>query len=126
MSTVKLNTDCICLGHLATNARSLQETANHSARTIMSWVTLHDEIHVGLCDCEMGLRDNVSDLENRARAKPSYYFYRQETFLCLHFFLSPQKQRTPLENSTTKVACYPGKSALRVTEIAKSDQTEDV
>ena len=24
MSTIKLNTDCICLGHLASNARSLQ------------------------------------------------------------------------------------------------------
>ena len=25
MSTIKLNTDCICLGHLASNAMSLQE-----------------------------------------------------------------------------------------------------
>ena len=27
MSTIKLNTDCICLGHLASNARSLQENS---------------------------------------------------------------------------------------------------
>ena len=73
---------------------------------------------------EVGLVDNVSD---RARAKPSHpVFYRKETFLYLHFFLSPQKQRTPLENSTTKKACHPRESLLRLTEIAKSDQTEDV
>ena len=28
MSTIKVNTDCICLGHLATNAQSLQESNN--------------------------------------------------------------------------------------------------
>ena len=27
MSTIKLNTDCICLGHLASNARSLHENS---------------------------------------------------------------------------------------------------
>ena len=27
MSTIKLNTDCICLGHVASNARSLQENS---------------------------------------------------------------------------------------------------
>ena len=27
MSTIKLNTDCICLGHQASNARSLQENS---------------------------------------------------------------------------------------------------
>ena len=27
MPTIKLNTDCICLGHLASNARSLQENS---------------------------------------------------------------------------------------------------
>ena len=27
MSTIKLNTDCICLGHLASNARLLQENS---------------------------------------------------------------------------------------------------
>ena len=41
MSTIKLNTDCIRLRLLASNARSLQETnarlaANQSARTIVA------------------------------------------------------------------------------------------
>ena len=43
MSTIKLDTDCICLGHLANNARarSLQTNnarlaTNHSARTIVA------------------------------------------------------------------------------------------
>ena len=31
MSTIKLNTHCICLGHLAHNARSLQENYAHLA-----------------------------------------------------------------------------------------------
>ena len=31
MSTIKLNTDCICLGHLASNAWSLQENLAHLA-----------------------------------------------------------------------------------------------
>ena len=41
MTTIKLNTDCICLGHLASNARSLQENlahlaANHSECAIVA------------------------------------------------------------------------------------------
>ena len=43
MSTIKLNTDCICLGHLGlvNNARSLQETfaslaANQNTRTFVA------------------------------------------------------------------------------------------
>ena len=41
MSTIKWNTDFICLGHLAGNARSLQENnaclaANQRARTIVA------------------------------------------------------------------------------------------
>ena len=41
MSTIKLNADCIRLRHLASNARSLQETnarltANQRARTIVA------------------------------------------------------------------------------------------
>ena len=41
MSTIKLNTDRICLGHLASNARSLQENnatlvANQSACTVVA------------------------------------------------------------------------------------------
>ena len=44
MSTIKLNTDCTCLGHLTKNTRSVQEgdvrsdykkITNQSARTIM-------------------------------------------------------------------------------------------
>ena len=43
MSTVKLNTDCICLGHLGGDARSLQENnarlaANLSARTVVAMI----------------------------------------------------------------------------------------
>ena len=43
MSTIKLNTDCIYFGHLASNFRSLQENkarleANQSARTIGSHI----------------------------------------------------------------------------------------
>ena len=30
---------------------------------------------------EEGLVDKVSDLKNRAQAKPSHYFHRKETFL---------------------------------------------
>ena len=71
---------------------------------------------------EVGLVDKVFYLENRARAKPLHYFLRQETFLCNSF----SQPFIPLENSTTKVACHPGDAALRVTKIAKSDQTEDV
>ena len=39
---------------------------------------------------EVGL--NVSDLENRARAKPSHpvFLQKKKTFLYLHFFLSPK------------------------------------
>ena len=41
MSTIKLNADCTLLRHLASNARSLQETnarlaANQRARTIVA------------------------------------------------------------------------------------------
>ena len=41
MSTIKLNTDCICLEHLASNAQSLKENnarlaANRSAHTIVA------------------------------------------------------------------------------------------
>ena len=41
MTTIKLNTDCICLGHLASNALSLQENlahlaANQSERAIVA------------------------------------------------------------------------------------------
>ena len=41
MSTIKLNTDCICLEHLASNAQSLKENnarlaANQSAHTIVA------------------------------------------------------------------------------------------
>ena len=36
MTTIKLNTDCICLGHLASNARSLQENLAHLAAN--QWV----------------------------------------------------------------------------------------
>ena len=32
MSTIKLNTDCICLRHLASNAQSLQENSAWSLR----------------------------------------------------------------------------------------------
>ena len=40
MSTIKLNTDCVCLGHLASNARSLEENnarlaASESACTVV-------------------------------------------------------------------------------------------
>ena len=74
---------------------------------------------------EVGL--NVSDLENRARAKPSHPVFLQKRNLSLFAFLSlPQRQRTPLENSTTKKVCHPKESAPCVTEIAKSDQPEDV
>ena len=43
MSTIKLNTDCICFEHQASNVQSLQENnarlaANQSARTIGSHV----------------------------------------------------------------------------------------
>ena len=45
MATIKLNTDCICLGHLASNAWSIQENnarlaANRSARTIVAIYTV--------------------------------------------------------------------------------------
>ena len=45
MSTIKLNTDCICLGHLASNGWSIQENnarlaANRSARTIVAIYTV--------------------------------------------------------------------------------------
>ena len=36
MSSIKLNTDCICLGHLASNAGYYKKTANQSARTIVA------------------------------------------------------------------------------------------
>ena len=68
---------------------------------------------------EVGL--NVSDLENQARAKPSHPVFLQKRNLSLIAFLSlPQRQRTPLENSTTKKVCHPRESALCVTEIAKT------
>ena len=45
MSTIKLITDCICLGHLACNARSLQEdlarlATNQSVRTIVALIII--------------------------------------------------------------------------------------
>ena len=73
---------------------------------------------------EVGLVDNVSDLQNQARAKPSHPVFLQKRNPSLFAFLSlPPKQRFPLENSTTKQGCHLRESALRVTEIAKSDQT---
>ena len=46
-STVKLNTDSICFGHLANYVRSLQENlarsaANQSARTIVAHIIMSD------------------------------------------------------------------------------------
>ena len=45
MTTIKLNTDCICLGHLASNALSLQENlahlaANQSERAIVAMLII--------------------------------------------------------------------------------------
>ena len=41
MSTIKLNADCICLGHLASNAPSLQENSQSERVLGMGRVRLH-------------------------------------------------------------------------------------
>ena len=73
MSTIKLNTDSICLGHLASNARSLQENSQSERACYCSHIIKKHIFRSPKGNGKKieiaGLRDNRGSVKGKSKSK---------------------------------------------------------